>query len=332
MGALDVVIDKDYVELINNLKKTIQTAQIKAHRSVNIELIKMYWSIGNDLLVRQKTASWGAKYIEQVSKDLCAEFPGAQGFSTTNLKYMRKFAQEYLENELSHQLGDLMLPWRHIVDLLTKIKDKNERSWYAKQASIEGWSRSIMNIMITQKIYDKQSKLNKITNFSKTLPSKQSDLMQEMFKDPYSFDFLNIHEDAKEKELEDALIINIRDFILRLGKGFAFVGNQYHINVGGDDFYIDCLFYNIPMKAYTVIELKCNKFKPEYAGQLNFYLTAIDRQLKSPDDNPTIGILLCETKNEIVAQYAVDGMSKPMGISQYELGEALTKLMKQQKL
>ena len=230
-------------------------------------------------------------------------------------------------NRLLHQLG-----WGIIIDLNHRVKDKPTREWYAQQALQEGWSRNVLNLMIKQDLYGRQAEAPKITNFKETLPAAQSDMAQQMFKDPYCFEFLTIDKPAHERAIENALVNQIRDFLLELGQGFAFIGNQYQLNVGGDDFYIDCLFYNLKMRCYVVIELKSGKFKPEYSGQLNFYLTAIDREVKAPEDQPTIGILLCETKNEVVAQYAVDGMTKPMGISQYELGEALTARLKSHSL
>lgn len=320
--------DKSYISLILELKDRVLKAQLRAHRAVNTELIKLYWEIGKSLSDRQQSEKWGSKYLEQVSKDLKTEFPGMKGFSVTNLKRMRVFFREFPYNSIGAQAVP-QLPWGHIVVLIQRVKSVDARGWYIQQALENSWSRNVLSMMIKQDLYARQKLAPKITNFKDTLPAAQSDLACEMFKDPYCFDFLTITKTAGERDIENALINQIRDFLLELGQGFAFVGNQYHLNIGGDDFYIDCLFYNFKLKCFVVIELKTGKFKPEYAGQLNFYLTAIDREVKSADDSATIGILLCETKNEIVAQYSVDGMTKPMGISQYELSQALTNRLKQ---
>jgi predicted nuclease of restriction endonuclease-like (RecB) superfamily len=317
-----LIIDKDYATLLTDLKAAVKSAQLKAHRAVNTELITLYWTIGKNLLERQKVEQWGSKYLEQVSKDLKAEFPGMTGLSAVNLKRMRMFSSIF-PTEIGSQ-AVTQLPWGHLIEILFKNKTIEPIEWYAQQAIENGWSRNVLTLMMKQNLYQRQSEAPKITNFKNTLPALQSDLANEMLKDPYSFEFLTLSKPASERAIENALILQIRDFLLELGQGFAFVGNQYHLDVGGDDFYIDCLFYNIKMRAYVVIELKSGKFKPEYAGQLNFYLTAIDRQLKVSEDNPTVGILLCESKNKVVAQYAVDGMVKPMGISEYELSKALS--------
>jgi predicted nuclease of restriction endonuclease-like (RecB) superfamily len=321
-----LLIDEDYAHLLCDLKHKIKTAQLKAHRAVNTELILLYWSIGKELLQRQKVEAWGSKYLEQISKDLKAEFSNVSGFSERNLMRMRQFASLY-HAEITPQ-AVAQLPWGHISVLIQKVKDKPARDWYAQQALQQGWSRNVLNMMLKQDLYARQIEAPKITNFRETLPTAQSDMAEQMFKDPYCFEFLTMDKSVHERTIENALINHIRDFLLELGQGFAFIANQYHLTVGGDDFYIDCLFYHLKLRCYVVIELKSGKFKPEYSGQLNFYLTAIDRELKGAGDQPAIGILLCGTKNEIVAQYAVDGMTKPMGISQYELGEALTARIK----
>lgn len=323
--------DKSYVSLILELKDRVLKAQLRAHRAVNTELIKLYWEIGKSLSDRQQSEKWGSKYLEQVSKDLKSEFPGMKGFSKRNLEYMRKFYSIFYAVEITQQPA-AQLGWSCLMIFIDKKISLETIDWYSKKAIQEGWSRNVLSMMINQDLYARQKLAPKITNFKDTLPKAQSDLACEMFKDPYCFDFLTITKPAGEREIENALINQIRDFLLELGQGFAFVGNQYHLNIGGDDFYIDCLFYNFKLKCFVVIELKTGKFKPEYTGQLNFYLTAIDREVKSIDDNATIGILLCETKNEVIAQYSVDGMTKPMGISQYELSKALTNRLKQVEL
>ena len=254
---------------------------------------------------------------------MTAAFPGMRGFSTTNLKRMRIYAQQYPDFEIGaravHQLG-----WGCIVDLNHKVKSRDIREWYAQQAIKEGWSRNVLSIMIKSDLYARQAETPKISNFKQTLPALQSDMACELFKDPYNFEFLNISKDAKEREIENALVDHIREFLIRLGKGFAFLGNQYKVVVGGDEFFIDMLFFNTKLNCHVVIELKTGKFNPADSGQLNFYTTVIDKEVKEEYHAPTIGILLCETKNKVVAQYSLDKIDSPIGISQYELGEALT--------
>jgi len=327
MEKSNIIIDQDYAALIQSIKQTVKSSQLKAHRAVNVELIKMYWLIGKELSERKKLEQWGAKFLEQVSKDLKLEFPGLKGFSLRNLKYMCQFALTYPVGLIGQQ-AVAQLPWGHIVLLIQKVKGGSLRDWYVDQAIEQGWSRHVLNQMIKSELHLRQKDKLKITNFQKTLPKEQSDLAYEILKDPYCFDFVNVNASSHERDIENALVNNIRDFLLHLGKGYAFVGNQYHLKIGETDFYIDCLFYNFKMRCFVVIELKKGVFKAEYTGQLNLYLTGIDRLVKLPEDNPTIGIVLCESKDEIVAQYAVDGMTKPMGISEYELGKALTQHLK----
>jgi predicted nuclease of restriction endonuclease-like (RecB) superfamily len=246
------IIDTDYATLITDLKHAVKTAQLKAHRAVNTELITLYWTIGKNLLQRQNIEQWGSKYLEQVSRDLKAEFPGMTGFSRSNLYYMRQFAQDYSGMPIVQQpVGQLA--WGHTILLIQSVKDKDTRDWYAQQAIKNGWSRNVLNMMIKQNLHQRQSKAPKITNFKHTLPALQSDLANEMLKDPYSFEFLTISKPASERAIENALIHHIRDFLLELGQGFAFISNQYHLDVGGDDFYIDCLLYNFKMKCFVVI-------------------------------------------------------------------------------
>ena len=327
MAAIQQIIDDEYVALISAIKRRVQTSQLRAYRAINTELIAMYRAIGKELLSRQKIEQWGAKYLEQVSKDLQSEFSGVKGFSRRNLHYMRRFAAFLPEGEIVQQPA-AQLGWSSIMLLLDRNMPLSEANWYAIKAVSEGWSRNTLSLMIKSDLYARQNGALKITNFENTLPSAQSDMAHDMLKDPYCFDFIHMGSSRHERDVEQALVSNIRDFLLQLGQGFAFVGNQYHLKIGESDFYIDCLFYNFKMRCFVVIELKRGKFKAEYTGQLNLYLTGVDRLLKSGEDNPTIGLVLCESKDEIVAQYAVDGMSKPMGISQYELGQALTQHLK----
>ena len=325
---MNLVLDNEYQQTLEALKERVRSARLKAARAVNTELIQLYWDIGNTILEKQKHAKWGSKFLEQTSKDLSSAFPGMKGFSSVNLKRMRMFANEFSTDEIGSQ-AVTQLPWGHIVELMFKVKIPEHRTWYAKKTIENGWSRKVLTFQIGQDLYARQgTETKKISNFSAALPAPQSELAHEVLKDPFKFEFLSIDDTAKERDIEEGLVNHIRDFLLELGSGFSFVGNQYHLAVGGDDFYIDCLFYHLNMRCYVVIEIKLGKFKPGDAGQLNFYQTVIDREVKHKDDNPTIGILLCGAKNEIVAQYSVDGMSKPMGISEFELSKMLTKKLK----
>lgn len=327
MGTIKTIIDDEYVELINEIKQKVQQARVYARRSVNIELVSLYWHIGSVLLKKQNIERWGSKYLSHVSKDLLMAMPELKGFSERNLKFMRQFCQEFPECEFGKQLVS-QLPWGHIILLIQRVKDKTQRDWYICKAIDEGWSRHTLSLMVKSALYFRQETAFKVTNFKKTLPPVQSDMAHHMLKDPFYFDFVNLEDSHSERDIEQALVKDICDFLLSLGQGFAFVGNQYYLKIGQSDFYIDCLFYNFKMRCFVVIELKKGAFKAEYTGQLNLYLSGVDHLLKAEDDNPTIGIVLCESKDEIVAQYAVDGMAKPMGISQYELGKALTQHLK----
>lgn len=249
-------------------------------------------------------------------------FPEVKGFSPRNLKYMRRFAEAWPDPEFVQQLLH-KLPWIHLCTLLDKLKDPAERDWYLRAAIQNGWSRSVLVIQIETNAHKRLGQA--LTNFELQLPKPQSDLARESLKDPYRFDFLSLGAEAHEREIETALVQHITQFLLELGAGFAFVGRQFHLEVGGEDFYIDLLFYHLKLRAYVVIELKATDFKPEHTGQLGFYLTAVDAQVKAPDDAPTIGLLLCKSKNRIVAEYALRDTNKPMGIAEYQLAEALPK-------
>lgn len=317
---------KSYVELIEDLKKQISQARIRAHLAVNKEMISLYWNIGNQILERQKEEGWGTKVIENISKDLRAEFPEMKGLSAQNLKYMRKFAETYTKKEISQQAVD-QIPWGHNVKIFYDIESQEVRFWYIQKTIENGWSRNVLNMQIKTNLYARDGK--SINNFSSTLPSAQSDLAQSIIKDPYNLEFLDIQGKVVERELETKLIDHIRKFLLELGQGFAFIGNQYHIELEGEDYYIDLLFYHVKLKCYVVIELKTGKFKPEYAGKLNFYLNLIDRQVKDKSDNPTIGLILCEDKKNITVEYAIEGINKPMGVSGFKLTEKLPEQLKQ---
>ena len=313
-------LSTEYQELLISLKQRIRTSQIRAALAVNQELILLYWQIGREILLRQSQQGWGAKVIDRLSQDLQEEFPEIQGLSGRNLKYMRAFAEAYPENEFVQQLV-AQIPWGHNLILISRVKDDNARLWYAQQISLNGWSRSILTLQIESQLYQRQGQA--VTNFEATLPPDRSDLAMATLKDPYVFDFLSLGKKAQERELENALVQHIEKFLLELGEGFAFVGKQFPLEVGGQDFRLDLLFYHLKLRCYVVIELKVDEFKPEYAGKLNFYLSAVDDLLRHPNDEPTIGILLCRSKNGVVAEYALRDINKPMGVAEWT--EALTK-------
>lgn len=304
----------------------------RAALAVSKELLHLYWLTGRDIAIKQKQEGWGNTVIEQIAKDLSQEFPGVQGFSARNLWRMRAFyltypdTGEFLPQAVAEikepRLPDTIvpLPWGHHIVLMEKVKDEPTRLWYAQSSVSYGWSRAVLIHQVESGLYERQG--SAVSNFHQTLPPPQSDLAQQALKDPYNFDFLTLRQDAHEREVETALLDNIRKFLLELGVGFAFVGNQYHLSVGGDDFYIDLLFYHLKLRCYVVIDLKVKEFKPEYAGKMNFYLSAVDDLLRHASDEPTIGLILCKSNNRIVAEYALRDMSKPMGIATY-LTEAL---------
>lgn len=309
-----------YADWLLDLKGRIHTAQQRATLSVNRELVLLYWQIGRDILTRQAQQGWGAKVIERLAHDLREAFPEMKGFSRANLMYMRAFAESWPDTAIVQQAVG-QLPWGHNLVLLTKLKDPAERLAYAQSAIQHGWSRNVLSIHIETRLLERTG--NAVTNFEVTLPKPQSDLARESLKDPYRLDFLGLSKEASERAIESALVKHVTAFLLELGAGFAFVGRQVLLDVGGDEFFIDLLFYHLKLRCYVVIELKSGKFKPEHLGQLGFYLTAIDRQVKNENDNPTIGLLLCKSKNKIVAEYALGDKTQPMGVAEYKLLESL---------
>lgn len=309
-----------YLLFFEQLKKKVQQAQLKASLAVNSELIQLYWDIGKSIVEKQKQEGWRAQIIEKLSKDLQNAFPGVQGFSRTNIFRMRTFYLAYSDKVpqavgLENMLPIANIPWGHNVLLIEKIKDLEERLWYAKQTIKHGLSRAALEDWIKSKAYKRHGKA--ITNFKQQLPEPQSFLAQETLKDPYNFDFLTLTAGYRELELEQGLINHIQKLLLELGKGFAFIGRQYHLEIAGDDYYLDLLFYHIHLRCYCVVELKTTDFKPEYAGKLNFYLSAIDDQRKQSTDNPSIGILLCKSKNQLKVEYALRDVKKPIGVAEY---------------
>ena len=309
-----------YADWLADLKGRIHSAQQRTTLAVNRELVLLYWQIGRDILARQAKQGWGTRVIERLAHDLRVAFPEMKGFSRANLMYMRAFAEAWPVAEIVQQAVG-QLPWGHNLVLLTRLKDPQQRLAYAQSAITHGWSRNVLNIHIETRLLERSGKA--VTNFDASLPKPQSDLARESLKDPYRFDFLGISGEAGEREIENALVKHVTEFLLELGAGFAFVGKQVLLNVGGDEFFIDLLFYHLKLRCYVVIELKGGKFKPEHLGQLGFYLTAVDAQIKHPQDSPTIGLLLCKNKNKVVAEYALRDNTQPIGVAEYQLVESL---------
>jgi predicted nuclease of restriction endonuclease-like (RecB) superfamily len=314
------MINQEYIKFLSDLKERVASSRYKAVLSVNKELILLYHHIGTQILDAQGRQGWGAKVIDQLSRDLRSAFPDMKGFSPQNLKYMRKFAEEYKADEISQQAVD-QIPWGHIVTLIYAISNKNERQFYLQGTLQNGWSRNILSMQIETNLFKRQG--SAITNFGNKLPSPQSDIAQNTLKNPYLFDFLSLGKNAHEREVEKGLIAHIEKFLLELGEGFAFLGRQYHLQIEDHDFYIDLLFYHIKLRCFVVIELKAGKFKPEYAGKMNFYLSAVDDLLCQSGDNPSIGLILCRSKVGVVAEYALRDMTKPIGLAEYRLQDAL---------
>jgi predicted nuclease of restriction endonuclease-like (RecB) superfamily len=310
----------DYQAYLAQLKERIRSAQAKAALAVNRELILLYWQIGRDILQQQAQQGWGAKVINQLASDLKQEFPEIKGFSRTNLLYMRAFAEAYGDEQIVQQLVG-RIPWGHNVRILDQVKTPAERLWYAQQTIENGWSRNVLVHQIESNLYARQGKA--LTNFTLALPPTQSDLAQQLLKDSYVFDFLSLGQAAKERDLERGLLLHLQRFMLELGKGFAFVGNQYHLEVGGQDFYIDLLFYHLKLRCYVVIDLKMGNFQPEYAGKMGFYLAAVDDLLRHSEDRQSIGLILCKSSNDVIVEYSLRDVSKAMGVSNYQILEAL---------
>lgn len=329
-----------YKEWLREIKSKVRSSQIKAALAVNAALIDFYWDLGRMINEKLNQEAWGNKVIGQLSKDLRLEFPGMKGFSRTNLYNVKQFysfyCSDYGKNEIVHQLGgqladlakvhpgeDILfvvlrqVPWRHHAEILSKIKDHSAAIFYLQKTIENNWSRDILALQIKSELHQRQGKA--ISNFKQTLAQPFSELAQQTLKDPYIFDFLTLADDVKEKDIEHQLIQNVSKFLLELGKGFAFVGRQYHLEIANQDYYIDLLFYHIPLKRYVVVELKNNRFIPEYAGKLNFYISAVDDLLKEDADNPTIGMLLCRDKNNIEVEYALRGLNRPLGVSEFNV-------------
>jgi len=329
------IIDEDYKNWIVEIKSKIRSAQMKAALSVNAALIEFYWDLGKMIAEKQASSSWGNKLVEQVARDLRSEFTEMKGLSRSNLFYARQFYLFYKDSivqqpvgQINQQLVDQLkqIPWGHNILIFTKSKDTKEALFYIRQTLENAWGRETLALQIKSQLYERQGKA--VTNFKTTLPAPLSDLAQQTLKDPYNFDFVAMSAAMKERDLENQLVTQISKFLLELGKGFAFVGQQYKLEIAENEYYLDLLFYHIKLKCYVVVELKNTKFIPEYAGKINFYLSAVDTLLKEPDDKPTIGILLCRDKNNIEAEFALRDINKPIGVSEFSFTEILPEELK----
>jgi predicted nuclease of restriction endonuclease-like (RecB) superfamily len=314
-----------YKALLADLKRRIQQAQVRAGLAVNRELVLLYWSIGREILIRQEREGWGAKVIDSLARDLHQSFPEMKGLSPRNLKYMRALAEAWPEESIVQQAA-AQIPWFHNCTLLDKVKDPLERLWYTQQTIANGWSRNVLILQIESGLYRRQGKA--ISNFEVALPKPQSDLAQQLLKDPYNFDFLTLDKDARERDIERGLLDHLRQFLLELGSGFAFVGSQVPLEVGGEDYHLDLLFYHLKLRSFIVVELKVGTFRPDYVGKMNFYLSAVDDLLRHPSDQPSIGLILCRSKEGIVVEYALRDIGKPMGIAEFRLTESLPESLK----
>jgi predicted nuclease of restriction endonuclease-like (RecB) superfamily len=329
-------LPEGYGSFVEALKTRIRDAQLKAALAVNRELLTLYWNVGHTIVERQEVAAWGAKVIDQLADDIQRAFPGVSGFSRANIYRMRAFylahpagqaldpaegAPEVVAQPV-RQLADALpagvadLPWGHQVVLLQRVKEPEQRAWYAQAAAAHGWSRAVLGAQIDTRLHEREGKA--VTNFPQTLPPAQSDLAQQSLKDPYIFDFLTLGRDAQERDLEQGLVAHVQQFLLELGVGFAFVGRQVHLAVGAQDFYLDLLFYHLKLRCFVVVELKAGAFEPEFAGKMNFYLSAVDAQMRHPDDGPSIGLILCRGRDRVVVEYALRDMQKPIGIAEWE--------------
>jgi len=304
-----------YAAWLTALKTRIRETRVRAALAVNTELVSLYWQIGRDIIERQVQHGWGAKIVDQLARDLRVEFPGSRGFSSANLRYMKAFAEAWPDTAICQRVVG-KLPWGQNIELL-RLKDPALRLWYADATLAEGWSRPVLAAQIDTRLHERQGRA--VTNFDRTLPPETSDLARQVLKDPYQFDFLTLEPAAKERDLEQALIGRVRDLLLELGKGFAFVASQHHLEVGGQDFYVDLLFYHRRLRCLVAVDLKMGPFRPEHAGKMNFYLAALDDSDREPGDNPSIGLILCREHNRLVVEYALRHVDAPIGVSAYQL-------------
>jgi len=339
----NTLLPNGYAQWRKDIEHLIDTAKLHTALNVNVGTLTLYWNIGKSILQKQEQEGWGKQVIEQLSKDLISRYPDDRGYSVRNLRYMKRFASAYpdfpilqvplaelkelpilqatlaeLENEGREfvQVPLAQISWYHHISLLPKVKDKAERAYYITETAQNGWSRDVMLLQIDNGYI--HAKGHAINNFEQTLPPPQSDLARYIFKDPYNFSFIGTVALQNELDIEKSLTSKITDFLLEMGRGFAYIGRQYHISVDGDDYYIDLLMYHLKLHCYVVVELKAVEFKPEFVSKLNFYISAVDDLVKSPEDKPTIGLLLCRTKSNKKAEFSLRGITQPMGIAQYE--------------
>ncbi len=317
---------KAFYDWIDTLKSKIRSAQTKMALSLNSQLIELYWEIGKDISTKKDRSDWGSKFIDQIAIELKEEFPHIKGFSRRNLYAICQWYRFYCVKYDFVPRFVAQIPWGHNRLIISKIKDIKQAKFYCHEVIKNAWDRDTLEIQIENNLF--LSKGGATTNFTQILPAQQSNLANQALKDPYNFDFLGLENDALERAIEDELVKNITKFLLELGKGFAFVGRQYKIEISDNDYFIDLLFYHLELRSYIVIELKAGKFKPEYTGKLNFYLSAVDSQLKKAQDNATIGILLCKKKDKIEAEYALRDLNKPIGISEYKLTNSIPDTLK----
>lgn len=314
--------NKVYELLLTEIKLMVEHSQNKALLRVNSELLFLYWNIGKTIVAQQEQQGWGTKVVDKLAKDLSIIFPDTKGFSVRNLKNMQRFANAYPDFQIVQPVV-AQLSWTHHIILLDSFSDEKTRLWYIFKSVEQGWSKRVLVHQIDMQVHTKFGTLP--NNFESYLPKSQSELVQQLFKDEYIFDFLTQDEKRKEKDFEKEIIQNITDFLLALGKGFSYIGKQYHLEISGQDFYIDLLFYHFKLKCFVVIELKIDDFKPEYVGKLNFYLSAVDDLLKQDNDQESIGLLLCRNKNNTIVEYALRDVSKPMGVASYKLTKQIPK-------
>jgi predicted nuclease of restriction endonuclease-like (RecB) superfamily len=331
----ELISNKEYISTLTELKKHIRECQLRAAIAVNKELIQLYWTIGKTVVEKQEKSGWGTKVIEKLAKDIQIAFPGIEGFSRTNIFRMKAFYTAYRNippagGRFKDNPPDILLsiPWRHNSVLIEKLKKYEERMWYAQKTIEHGWSRSILEIMITNSLHTREGKA--ITNFKSVLPSAQSDLAQQTTKDPYLLDFITLGDDVRERDIENQLTEHLQKFLVELGHGFAFVGRQYPIKAGEKDLYIDLLFYHLKLRCYIIVELKAREFDSRDAGQMSVYLSAVDDLVRHEDDKPSIGMILCKTKNNVFVEYALRNFNRPIGVAEYEtkLVEMLPKELK----
>ena len=320
MAQKKKALPADYPAFLKDLKTRIRSRQVSAALAINRELIELYWEIGQQIVRRQEHSAWGDSILTQLEKDLKLDMPDVKGFSRRNLYRMRLLYLTYRDQGEFVPQAVTQIPWGHTIMLLEKIKDSKERLWYIEHTIKEGWSRNVLAHQIDSALYARQRHSIKSHNFTQTLSAEQSELAQQTLKDPYIFDFISSQHNLKERELQQNLTDRLKDFILEMGSGFAYMGSQYPLKVSGQDFYLDLLFYHYYLRCLVVVELKIGEFKPEYAGKMNFYLSALDEEVKHPDDNPSIGIILCRTKDKLIADYTLKDLNKPIGVSSYQLG------------